>query len=136
MKISILACSMLLVSTVAFAKPASSTCTGLSCATAKKAVNTYLGKLTGGWTITLSRYIDNVKQKKGIITVGADKKLAPSKYHWQAVSNRRVDQNYEEAGGPKLYRVFEGMVVKQKSGKVQAWRFPTFEEWEQTGGGF
>jgi hypothetical protein len=124
--------SLLLCSSVAWAKakaPAQK-CSGLSCTVAKKAVVDYLGKLPGGWSVTLSKYTEDVKRKGTVIT-GGYKKLAPNRYYWQAISKRRVDQDWEDPSGPKLYRVFEGMVLKQK-GKVKAWRFPTFEEWMQS----
>jgi hypothetical protein len=140
MRAVIIASSLLLVSSVAWAKPVAkpvAKCTGLSCAVAKKAVVNYLGQLPGGWSVTLSKYTENIKQKQpGVLVVGGYKKVQPNTYLWQAISNRRVDVDYEDPHGQKLFRVFEGKVIKRKSGKVEAWRFPTFEEWQQTGGGF
>jgi hypothetical protein len=130
MRAMVIASSLVLLSAVAWAKPAAKpACTGLTCAVAKKAVVGYLGNVPGGWKVDLSKYTENIKKNGGVITVGGYKKLQPNRYYWQAYSNRRLDVDYENPKGQKLYRVFEGMVVK-KNNKVEAWRFPTFEEWQ------
>ena len=136
MKVLVLGSALLLCASAWAAKPvgkASKLPTRLTPTLAKQAVVDYLGKVPGGWQVSLTKYREDIKKKGGVITVGGYKKLPANRYLWNAISNRRLDVDYEEPG-KKLYRVFEGAVVKQKSGKVQAWRFPTFEEWMQTGG--
>ncbi len=136
MKVLVIGSALLLCATAWAAKPSAKAPklpVKLTPAAAKAAVSDYLGQVPGGWQVSLSRYREDIKKKGTVITVGGYKKLPANRYLWNAISNKRLDPDYEEPG-KMLFRVFEGAVVKRKSGKVEAWRFPTFEEWMQTGG--